>query len=56
MNKSKNGSHAHISISESTSKNIGGHLLKKCIVFTTAEIMLQSATDFNFLKEKKMVQ
>ena len=49
---SKNGSHMHISISDSTGKTIGGHLLKGCIVYTTAEIILQSTTELNFKREK----
>ena len=36
---SANGSHLHISISDSTGKTIGGHLLEGCIIFTTAEIV-----------------
>lgn len=31
------GSHIHISISDSTGKTIGGHLLEGCKVYTTAE-------------------
>ena len=49
---SKNGSHIHISISDSTGKTIGGHLLKGCLVYTTAEIILQSTNDLNFKREK----
>lgn len=49
---SKNGSHLHISISDSIVKTIGGHLLKGCIVYTTAEIIIQSTTDLNFKREK----
>ena len=49
---SKNGSHLHLSISDSIGKTIGGHLLKGCIVYTTAEIIIQSTTDLNFKREK----
>ena len=49
---SKNGSHMHISVSDSTGKTIGGHLLKGCIVYTTAEIVLQSTKSLNFKREK----
>lgn len=49
---SKNGSHMHISISDSTGNTIGGHLLKGCIVYTTAEIILQSTNTLNFKREK----
>ena len=49
---SKNGSHLHISISDSTGKTIGGHLLKGCLVYTTAEIIIQNATNLQFTREK----
>ncbi len=49
---SKNGCHIHISISDSTGKTLGGHLLPGCIVYTTAEIILQSSEDFIFRREK----
>lgn len=49
---SKNGSHMHISVSDSMGKTTGGHLLKGCIVYTTAEIIIQSTKDLNFKREK----
>ena len=49
---SKNGSHILISISDSTGKTIGGHLLKGCLVYTTAEIILQSTNNLIFKREK----
>lgn len=49
---STNGSHMHISVSDSTGKTIGGHLLKGCIVYTTAEIVLQSTSTLQFKREK----
>lgn len=49
---STNGSHMHISISDSTGNTIGGHLLEGCIVYTTAEIILQSTNSLNFKREK----
>ena len=49
---SENGSHMHISISDSTGKTIGGHLLDSNIVYTTAEIVLLSSDDFIFKREK----
>ena len=42
----------HINISDSTGKTIGRHLLKGCIVYTTAEIIIQSTTELNFKREK----
>jgi uncharacterized protein len=49
---STNGSHIHISISDSTGRTIGGHLLQGCVVYTTAEIVLQSSPSFIFKREK----
>jgi uncharacterized protein len=49
---STNGSHIHISISDSTGKTIGGHLLQGCTIYTTAEIVLQSSNQFIFKREK----
>lgn len=45
---SENGSHLHISISDSKGNVIGGHLQEGCIIYTTAEIVIQSATDMTF--------
>jgi hypothetical protein len=47
-----NGSHLHLSVSDSTGKTIGGHLLDGNIVYTTAEIVLLSSDDFIFKREK----
>lgn len=47
-----NGSHLHISISDSTGKTIGGHLMTGCKVYTTAEIILQSTDKYEFTREK----
>jgi uncharacterized protein len=49
---SVNGSHLHISISDSTGKTIGGHLLEGCIIYTTAEIVILSSHDLEFKREK----
>ena len=49
---SVNGSHLHISISDSTGKTNGGHLLDSNIVYTTAEIVILSSDDFIFKREK----
>jgi predicted DNA-binding protein with PD1-like motif len=49
---STNGSHLHISLSDSTGKTIGGHLLSSCLVYTTAEIVLQSSSSLIFKREK----
>lgn len=47
-----NGSHLHISISDSTGKTIGGHLMPGCKVYTTAEIVLQATDKYEFTREK----
>lgn len=49
---SLNGSHLHISISDSTGKTTGGHLLTGCKVYTTAEIVLLSTDKYEFTREK----
>ena len=49
---SANGSHLHISISDSTGKTIGGHLLRGCKIYTTAEIVILSSSTFQFKREK----
>ncbi len=49
---SVNGSHIHLSISDSTGKTIGGHLLAGCKVYTTAEIVISEASDLIFTREK----
>ncbi len=49
---SVNGSHIHISLSDSTGKTIGGHLLDGCTVYTTAEIVILSSDEFVFKREK----
>lgn len=49
---SKNGSHLHIGISDSTGKTIGGHLLRGCKVYTTAEIVIGYSDRFVFTREK----
>lgn len=49
---SVNGSHLHISISDSSGQTIGGHLLEGCTVYTTAEIVILSSDEFVFKREK----
>jgi uncharacterized protein len=49
---STNGSHLHISISDSTGKTIGGHLLQGCTIYTTAEMVMQSSPNLIFKREK----
>lgn len=49
---STNGSHIHISISDSTGKTIGGHLMEGCKIYTTAEIVIGSSGSYIFKREK----
>ncbi len=49
---SVSGSHIHISISDSTGKTIGGHLMDGCKIYTTAEIVIQASDAFEFKREK----
>jgi hypothetical protein len=41
-------SHIHISVSDSTGKTIGGHLLDENLIYTTAEIAIAELTDVAF--------
>jgi len=49
---SVNGSHLHLSISDSTGKTIGGHLLDGCKVYTTAEMVIGESKDMIFTREE----
>jgi uncharacterized protein len=48
---SKNGSHIHISVSDSTDRTIGGHLGDDSHIYTTAEIVLGLMPDYDFVRE-----
>jgi predicted DNA-binding protein with PD1-like motif len=48
---STEGSHLHISLSDSTGATIGGHLLDGCQVYTTAEIVLGIMPNYRFARE-----
>ena len=47
-----NGSHLHISVSDSLGKTIGGHLLENNRVYTTAEIVIGESKQLQFTREK----
>ena len=49
---STHGSHLHISISDSTGRTIGGHLLEGNLVYTTAEVVIQSSSTHIFKRVK----
>ncbi|HLL95221.1 MAG TPA: PPC domain-containing DNA-binding protein [Spirosoma sp.] len=46
-----NGSHLHVSVSDSTGRTIGGHLLEGCKIYTTAEIVLGVMPDLRYVRE-----
>jgi uncharacterized protein len=48
---STNGSHLHISISDSEGKTMGGHLLPGCKVYTTAELVLATFDNIIYKRE-----
>ena len=45
------GSHLHLSVSDSTGRTLGGHLLAGCRVYTTAEIVLVALPKLEFTRE-----
>jgi uncharacterized protein len=49
---SPGGVHLHISLSDSTGKTIGGHLVEGCEIYTTAEIVLAEAHGLKFTREQ----
>lgn len=48
---SVNGSHLHISVSDSNGTTTGGHLLNGCKIYTTAEIILGESRRLIFKRE-----
>ncbi len=49
---SVNGSHLHLSVSDSLGQTTGGHLLNENLVYTTAEIVLGESRRHVFTREK----
>ena len=49
---SVNGSHLHISVSDSKGKTIGGHLMDGSKVYTTAEIVIGESLRHRFTREE----
>jgi len=45
------GSHLHLSVSDSTGRTVGGHLLDGCRIYTTAEIVLSELPALVFTSE-----
>lgn len=48
---STNGSHLHLSVSDSTGQTIGGHLLDGCKIYTTAEIVIGVMPALTYVRE-----
>lgn len=48
---STTGSHLHLSVSDSTGRTIGGHLLDGCKVYTTAELVIGTFPDLDYTRE-----
>jgi predicted DNA-binding protein with PD1-like motif len=48
---STNGSHLHLSVSDSTGRTIGGHLLAGNRVYTTAELVIGEMPELDFRRE-----
>jgi predicted DNA-binding protein with PD1-like motif len=49
---SNTSSHLHISVSDTTGATIGGHLLDRNLIYTTAEIVIAEQTDLEFVREQ----
>lgn len=49
---SGDGVHLHISVADSSGKVTGGHLMEGCLVYTTAEIVIESTSAYRFSREK----
>jgi predicted DNA-binding protein with PD1-like motif len=48
---SRNGSHLHLAVSDSTGRTIGGHLLDGNLVYTTAELVVGVLEGLDFRRE-----
>ncbi len=48
---STNGSHIHLSVSDSTGRTLGGHLLEGCKIYTTAELVIGVFPDIIYTRE-----
>ncbi|WP_460623072.1 PPC domain-containing DNA-binding protein [Hymenobacter tenuis] len=48
---SVNGSHLHLSVSDSTGRTIGGHLLAGNVVYTTVELVIGELPELDFRRE-----
>lgn len=48
---STNGSHLHLSVSDSTGQTIGGHLMDGCKIYTTVEVVITVMTDLVYERQ-----
>ena len=48
---SLDGLHLHIALSDDKGVLTGGHLLEGCIIYTTAEIVIEETTEYVFTRE-----
>jgi predicted DNA-binding protein with PD1-like motif len=48
---SQHGSHYHVALADRESRTVGGHLKDGCIVYTTAEVVIQIVPGVRFLRE-----
>jgi len=48
---SANGSHIHLSVSDSTGHTLGGHLLDGCTIYTTAELLIGVMPEITYTRE-----
>lgn len=48
---STNGSHIHLSVSDSTGRTLGGHLLAGCKIYTTAELIIGVFPELVYTRE-----
>ncbi len=52
---SVHGSHYHMAIADSTGYTVGGHVLKGCRIYTTAELVVGILPDVSFHREPDLV-
>lgn len=45
------GSHYHMALADGNGQTIGGHVLKGCLIYTTAELVLGILPDLQFKRE-----
>lgn len=48
---SPDGPHLHIALSDSSGHTVGGHVVKGCRIYTTAEIVIGELDDVGFTRE-----